>query len=145
MKDAHDEVRFRVRYQETDRMGVVYHANHLVYFEVGRTELMRKRGIRYADIEKEGHVLAVTEARARFLGRVTYDDEIAVRTSIKPEGKTQVRFEYEVRVTGEERKVCDGYTLHVFLGPDGRPMRLPGAVRGVIERMQRGGGHEDGA
>jgi len=127
------EVRFRVRYQETDRMGVVYHSNHLVYFEVGRTELMREKGIRYADLENEGLSLAVTEASARFLARVTYDDEIVVRTSLSLSGKTKLRFDYRVYRIEDGKAVSEGHTIHVFLGPEGNVLRVPDRVRKVID------------
>jgi acyl-CoA thioester hydrolase len=113
-------------------MGVVYHSNHLVYFEVGRTELMRKRGIRYADLEAEGYALAVTEAHARFSGKVTYDDEIAVSTSLALEGKSRVRFDYQIRIAGEDKPVSTGYTLHVFIGPDGAVTRIPEKVKQAV-------------
>ena len=87
MTDVHRH-RIRVRYEETDRMGVVYHANHLRYFEQGRTELMRARGVRYRDLEESGVLLAVLEANAVFKGKVTYDDEITVETRLSMEGKT---------------------------------------------------------
>jgi acyl-CoA thioester hydrolase len=131
---SQNETRLRVRYQETDQMGVVYHANHLIYFEVGRSDLMRKRGIRYADLEKEGLRLAVTEAHANFLGHVSYDDEIVVDTAISIEGKMKVRFDYRIHSAEDDRSISEGYTLHVFLGPTGRIIRIPERVRDVIEQ-----------
>lgn len=132
-KSCDEEVRLRVRYQETDRMGVVNHGNHLIYFEVGRTELMRRRGIRYADLEAEGFLLAVTEAHASFLGKVTYDDEIAVRTTASIAGKTQLRFDYEVILAETGRPVCKGHTVHALLGPAWRPVRIPPRIREAVE------------
>jgi acyl-CoA thioester hydrolase len=127
-----EEVRLRVRYQETDRMGVVYHSNHLIYFEMGRTELMRRRGICYADLEAEGFALAVTEANAKYLSTVTYDDEILVNTAVSLEGKTQIRFDYRVRRADTEKPVSEGFTRHVFLGPDRKPVRVPERVRKAL-------------
>ena len=122
---AEHEVRIRVRYQETDRMGVVYHSNHFHYFEVGRTEAMRARGIVYTGVEARGFALAVLESHAVHTGPATYDDELAVFTKVSAEGKTKMRFEYRVENLTTGKQACSGYTLHVLLGPDRRPARLP--------------------
>ncbi|MHC4778949.1 MAG: acyl-CoA thioesterase [Planctomycetota bacterium] len=124
--------RIRVRYAETDRMGVVYNANHFVYFEVGRSDLMRELGIRYADLEDEGFVLFVIETHARFRGRVTYDDEILVDTVMSVEGKTKVRFEYKVTMADTGAHLSEGYTLHAFCTPEGKALRIPERIRRVV-------------
>jgi len=135
MTEAHRH-RIRVRYEETDRMGVVYHANHLRYFEQGRTELMRARGVRYRDLEESGVLLAVLEANAVFKGKVTYDDEITVETRLSMEGRTVFRFDYVIRNGDEETAVVEGYTRHACIDRDGRPIRPPAHV----VRAARAGG-----
>jgi acyl-CoA thioester hydrolase len=133
-KPGTGDILVRVRYQETDRMGVVYHANHFIYFEMGRTELMRRMGIRYADLEAEGFALPVVEADARFMSPVSYDDEIVVETQVSLEGKTRVRFDYRAFLARSGRPVSDGFTRHVFVGSDRRtPVRIPDRVRNAVE------------
>ncbi len=117
--------RIRVRYEETDRMGVVYHSNHFKYFEIGRTELMRSRGIRYRDLEERGVMLAVTEACARFKGKVTYDDEITVETRMSMVGKAVFRFDYRILLGDGGPLIADGHTEHVCINREGRPIRPP--------------------
>ncbi|MHC4600266.1 MAG: acyl-CoA thioesterase [Planctomycetota bacterium] len=131
--------RIRVRYAETDRMGVVYNANHFVYYEVGRSDLMRSLGIRYADLEAEGYVLFVVEAHARFRGRVTYDDEVLVETRITLPGKTKVRFDYTLTHAEGGAVLSEGYTLHAFCTPEGKAIRIPEKVREACEGIQSAG------
>jgi len=114
----------RVRYAETDQMGVVYHANYLIWMEVARTELCKHSGFRYRDMESgDGILLAVTEANVRYLAAARYDEEIAVTARIADANRRFVTFEYEMRCEG--RKVATGYTKHIFLSRDMRPVRLP--------------------
>src|SRR5882672_84314 len=95
--NAMNETRLRVRYAETDQMGVVYHSNHLIWFEVGRVELMRQMGFSYRDMEREdGRFIAVAEAKCRYRSPVYYDDEVIVRTSLKNVRESVVHFEYEL-------------------------------------------------
>jgi acyl-CoA thioester hydrolase len=117
-------------------MGVVYNANHFIYYEVGRSDLMRSLGIRYADLEAEGYVLFVVEAHARFRGRVTYDDEVLVETRISLIGKTQVRFDYVMTHADGGAILSDGYTRHAFSTPEGKPLRIPDRVREVCGEIQ---------
>jgi acyl-CoA thioester hydrolase len=120
------EARFRVRYAETDRMGVVYYANYLIWMELGRAEYCRAAGIRYRDMELEdGVLLAVVEAHCRYLSPARYDDEIAVKTWISKANPRMVEFEYEIREAETVRALASGSTRHIFLGVDMRPVRLP--------------------
>jgi acyl-CoA thioester hydrolase len=120
------EIRLRVRYAETDQMGVVYHANYLVWMEMGRVELCRSMGLRYRDLEEsDGILLTVAEVSCRYLFPVRYDDEVVVRTSITQASPRLVRFGYEM-VSGEStRKIATGSTTHVFCGTGLRSCRLP--------------------
>ena len=125
-----NETRLRVRYAETDQMGVVYHANYLVWMEVGRVEYCRAAGMRYRDMERDGGVLlAVVEANCRFLAPARYDDEVTVKTRVEDVNPRMVQFAYEI-CNGESGAVlATGFTKHVFLGADMKPRKLPGVYR----------------
>jgi acyl-CoA thioester hydrolase len=120
------EARVRVRYAETDQMGVVYHANYLVWMEVGRVEFWRARGLRYRDMERDdGILLAVAEAQCRYLAPAYYDEEILIRTRMAEANPRMIRFEYELVDAADGRNVATAFTKHVFCGRDRRPCRLP--------------------
>ena len=120
------ETRLRVRYAETDQMGVVYYSNYLVWMEVGRVELCKACGFNYRDMEREdGILLAVAEANCRYAAPARFDDEVIVRTWIGQAGSRMVRFEYEMRLVENGRKLATGFTRHVFLTRDLRPAKLP--------------------
>lgn len=120
------ETRFRVRYAETDQMGVVYYANYLVWMELGRAEYCRAVGIRYRDMEvDDGVLLAVVEANCRYLYPARYDEEIAVKTWIAKSNQRMVEFQYYIREAESGRALARGGTKHIFLGPGMRPVRLP--------------------
>jgi acyl-CoA thioester hydrolase len=118
------EAKIRVRYAETDQMGIVYHANYLVWMEVGRVEYCRASGFRYRDLEAEGILLAVVEAHCRYLSPALYDEEVIVRTAIEEATKRLVTFSY--RISGEDgRLLAEGSTKHVFCGRDRKATKLP--------------------
>ena len=120
------ETRLRVRYAETDQMGVVYHANYLIWMEVGRVEYWRAAGLRYRDMEREdGILLVVAEANCRYLSPAVYDEEVIVRTSVAEATPRLIRFDYELLAADDGRKLATGYTKHVFCGADRRPAKLP--------------------
>src|ERR1700746_1653040 len=116
---AHDnhtvnETRLRVRYAETDQMGVVYHSNHLIWFEVGRVEWMRQRGFSYRDLEREeGRFIAVAEGKCRYRAPVFYDEEVVVRTWLKTVREKVVVFRYELIRAGNEKLLAEGETTHI--------------------------------
>ena len=119
------QTRLRVRYAETDQMGVVYYANYLVWMEVGRAEYCRSIGFEYREMERaDGIFLAVVDAHCRYLSPARYDDEIVVATSILKANRRMVAFRYEIAAQGG-RAVANGETTHVFLGPDFKPVKLP--------------------
>jgi acyl-CoA thioester hydrolase len=120
-----------VRYEETDAMGVVYHANDLRYFEVGRVELLRALGVSYRGLEERGHRLAVVEARAAFRAPARFDDLIAVRCFVGRLRSTRIDLRYELRRDG--RLLCEGETVLACLDREGRPSRLPDEVRAAFE------------
>ncbi|MEZ5353001.1 MAG: thioesterase family protein [Bryobacteraceae bacterium] len=124
------EVRLRVRYAETDQMGIVYHANYLVWMEVGRVEYFRNAGMRYADFEKQtGLHLAVVEASCRYLSPARYDDEVAVLTGLGESNPRLVRFEYEIRNAATGVVLATGFTRHIFLDGDMKARKLPVEMR----------------
>ena len=108
------EVRLRVRYAETDQMGVVYHANYFVWFEVGRVELLRQLGFSYRDMESnDGCFIAVVDARCRYKAPARYDDELIVRTHLNNVRESLVHFGYELVRTGDGTLLAEGETTHI--------------------------------
>lgn len=114
----------RVRYSETDQMGIVYHANYLVWMEIGRVEACRAAGFHYRDMEQnDGILLAVTEVDCRYLFPARYDDEVAIHTRILNATRRRVVFAYEMFAGG--KKLATGETKHIYLNRELRPTRLP--------------------
>lgn len=111
------ETLLRVRYSETDQMGVVYYANYFVWMEVGRTDLIRKCGITYKEIEEKGYILPVVYVSARFLGSAYYDDEVVVRSGLLNTTRTKITIGYEIlRETGKGKElICVGVSELVFV------------------------------
>jgi acyl-CoA thioester hydrolase len=124
--------RIRVRYAETDQMGVVYYANYLVWFEVGRTDWLRTTGWSYREIEADGVSLPVIEAHCEYRQPARYDDEIEILTTATLVSPVRIRFDYEVRRAGEEAPLALGYTAHAALDDSGKPCRLPVRVRDLL-------------
>ena len=111
--------RLRVRYAETDQMGIVYHSNYLIWFEVGRSELFRELGLPYTKFEEQGLGLAVVEASCRYRKPTHYDDELVIVTEIVKMSSRSVIFSY--LVYREETLLAEGKTVHVFINKEGRP------------------------
>jgi acyl-CoA thioester hydrolase len=122
----------RVRYAETDRMGVVYYANYLVWFEVGRTEWLRDTGLTYRTLEEEGLGLPVIEAHCEYRVGARYDDELEVRTRARLVSPARLAFEYEIVRCEDGATVAVGRTVHATIGPTGRPLRIPPRVRELL-------------
>jgi len=125
--------RVRVRYAETDKMGVVYYANYFVWFEVGRADLLRNAGWTYREMEREGFALPVIEAHCEYHQSARYDDELEVRTSGERVSAVRVAFQYAVVRPSDETLVATGRTVHATIGRDGRPCRLPDRVATVLQ------------
>ncbi len=120
------ETRLRVRYAETDQMGVVYHSNHLIWFEVGRVEMMREMGFSYRDMEREdGRFIAVAEATCRYRAPVFYDDEILIRTRLKTARESVVVFSYELVRADNGALVAEGETTHIVTDSRMKVAALP--------------------
>lgn len=124
----------RVRYAETDRMGVVYYANYFVWFEVGRTEWLRLAGWNYRDMEEDGVSLPVIEAHCEYRQPARYDEELEIRTRAALLTPVRIRFDYELWRAVERSPLAVGYTVHAALDRDGRPCRLPPRVRLLVPR-----------
>jgi acyl-CoA thioester hydrolase len=127
------ETKLRVRYAETDQMGIVYHANYLIWMEVGRVEYCRAAGIVYRDMERtEGILLAVVEASCRYSSPALYDEEVTVRTSIAEANPRMLRFQYEMLEAGTGRLLATGETKHVFCNREREPLKLPEKYRAAF-------------
>ena len=113
----------RVRYAETDQMGVVYYANYYVWMEVARVEYCRAVGFHYKDMETDGILLAVAESHCRYVSPARFDDQVTILTSVSDANRRFVTFDYEMSI--DSRRLAVGQTRHVFLGRDLRPARLP--------------------
>lgn len=122
----------RVRYAETDKMGVVYYANYLVWFEVARADLLRSLGWSYREMEAAGISLPVIEARCRYLRPARYDDEIDVTTEGRMLSPVRMEFHYQVVRKADKTVAAEGATVHAALDASGKPCRLPARVREVF-------------
>jgi acyl-CoA thioester hydrolase len=124
--------RVRVRYAETDQMGVVYYANYFVWFEVGRTDLLRTLGGTYRELEADGIFLPVIEAACEYAQPSRYDDELEIRTEGRVLSPVRVEFRYQVVRLGDGAVVATGRTAHAAINRVGRPCRLPAPVREAL-------------
>jgi acyl-CoA thioester hydrolase len=125
-EQGYAEARVRVRYAETDQMGVVYHANYFIWFEVGRVEFIRQMGLDYKSMEQEeGALIAVAEATARYKAPARYDDELLVRTSLAGVRGPIVRFRYAVLRAADQMLLCEGETVHIVVGRDMKRREMP--------------------
>jgi acyl-CoA thioester hydrolase len=131
---VHD-VEFRVRYAETDQMGVVYHTNYLIWCEVGRTDFIRARGMSYADIERAGIGLAVSEMSARFHAAARYDEMIRVRTTLSDVRSRGITFDYVIMRAATGDKLVTARTALVSIDSTGRPVAMPQSVRALFDRV----------
>jgi acyl-CoA thioester hydrolase len=118
------ESRVRVRYAETDQMGIVYHSNYLVWMEIGRVDFCRAKGILYSEMEAEGILLVVAEVNCRYSSPAVFDEEVTILTHIADVNPRMVRFEYEILHT-DGKTVATGFTKHVYCSRERRPMKLP--------------------
>ena len=123
---ALNETRIRVRYAETDQMGVVYHANHFIWFEVGRVELLRQLGFSYKDMESEDDCfIAVVDARCRYKAPVHYDDEVVIHTYLKHVRERVIHFGYELLRAENNQLLAEGETTHIVADAQMKPRKLP--------------------
>ena len=121
------EITIRVRYAETDRMGLLHHANYLVYFEQARTELLRDLGLAYRDLEDQGYLLVLTKVEVKYRRPARYDDVLTVRTTVAR--TTAVRIDHRYEVLRDGLLVAEGTSTLACVDRDGRPQALPDALR----------------
>jgi acyl-CoA thioester hydrolase len=126
---AESRSQIRVRYAETDQMGIAYHGNYFAWFEVGRTDLLRALGLTYRELESEGLRLPVIGIEARFLRPARYDDILDIHTRLASWAGARMAFDYSVLLEGVEEPIATASTSHAAVDPRGRPRRLPEALR----------------
>jgi acyl-CoA thioester hydrolase len=125
----HTTSNVRVRYAETDQMGVVYHSNYLIWFEIGRTDWLRETGITYREMEADGIRLPVIEAHCEYRQGARYDDDVEVRTRAKKLSLVRVQFDYEAIRRADGATLATGHTVHATIDRQGRPVRMPERVK----------------
>jgi acyl-CoA thioester hydrolase len=131
----HVDTVISVRYAETDQMGVVYYANYLVWFEVGRAAWCRAHGFQYRDLEAHyGRMMLVAEASCRYKAPARYEDDILIRTAAGPSGDKVIRFSYEIRNKQTGQLLATGETVHVVTDRDLRAARLPEHIGKIFLR-----------
>jgi acyl-CoA thioester hydrolase len=126
MSDSHDVI-VRVRYAETDRMGLLHHANYFVYFEMARTEMLRERGISYREIEDSGHLLVIIDIGCKFKRPAQYDDLLTIRTKVAKVTHVKIVHQYEVIRDG--LLLAEGHSTLACVDREGRPQALPEILR----------------
>jgi acyl-CoA thioester hydrolase len=122
----------RVRYAETDKMGVVYHSNYLIWFEIGRTDWLRHTGWTYRDMEAGGFQLPVIEAHCEYERGARYDDDIEIRTRATKLSPVRIQFDYEAIRRADGARLATGHTVHATVDRNGRPVRMPDRVRDLF-------------
>jgi len=123
----HDEIQFRVRYAETDRMGLLHHANYFVYFEMGRTELLRKRGVSYREVEDAGHFLVIVDIGCKFKRPAFYDDELTLRTTVARVTHVKIVHHYQLSRGGV--LLAEGHSTLACVDKEGKPQALPDMLK----------------
>ena len=127
--------RARVLYGDTDAGGVVYYGNYLRYFEQGRTELMRERGISYRELEDRGLIMPVVEAYSRYKASARYDDLIEIATTFAWVKRLSCRFNYEIRQTADQRLLVKGFTVHAVVNRQGKLTKLPADIFTALQKI----------
>ena len=127
----------RVRYGDTDQMGMAYYGNYLRWFEIGRAEMMRSLGTSYREVETQGIRLPVVEARCRYLKPARYDDLIVIETGVLELARASVRFGYRIVGEASGEMLAHGTTEHCFLGEGDRPVRAPASLAALLGRAPR--------
>jgi acyl-CoA thioester hydrolase len=122
----------RVRYAETDKMGIVYYANYLIWFEIGRTDWLRDTGWTYRSMEEDGIQLPVIGARCEYRQAARYDDEVEIRTRARKLSPVRVQFDYEAVRRADGVILASGHTIHATVDSSGRPVRMPDRVKDLF-------------
>jgi len=130
----------RVRYKDTDQMGMVYYGNYFTFFEIGRVEYMRERGIAYKQMEREDDsYIVVTEASCRYLRPARYDDLLRIRTRVSESRRRSIRFGYEILRHEDGEVLATGETMHIICNREGRPRSLPEKYRKLFPLKAQAG------
>ncbi|HHE46805.1 MAG TPA: acyl-CoA thioesterase [Bacteroidetes bacterium] len=130
-------VSLRVRYSEVDRMGLLYHVNYLEYFELARSEWIRRFWLPYKEIEDRGYALVVLEAHIRFIRPAYYDDGLTVTATISDWGRSRIKFNYNIHRAGEGELICTGSTSHCFINSKtGRVIRMPDGLKEKLDGIE---------
>ena len=135
MDDWH-ETAIRVRYAETDKMGIVHHANYLVWFEAGRSELCRARGFSYKDMEADGLLMLVAESYLRYKAPAFYEDDLLIRTKIAEIRSRSIRFVYEVYRPADDTLLAEGETIHLVTDADKRVRLIPETYKAKLSDQE---------
>ena len=143
MSQFEDKLLLRVRYSETDQMGTFYNSRALEWFECGRSEIMRKLGIPYAEMESRGAYLPLIEAHVSYQGRAQYDDLLELTTRVAFEGRARLRCEETIVHAQSRLPVASGYTIHAFTDKSGRPQRPPAWFLEAVEARLKAQPPED--
>lgn len=123
----------RVRYAETDAQGIVHHSSYVIWFEVGRSELFRSRGMSYRELEAQGYVTVLSDLQVRYHAAARYDDLLTIRTTLLALRSRQITFSYEIRDSERGVMLVSGQTIHVIIDrTTGRPIRLPAALLALL-------------
>jgi acyl-CoA thioester hydrolase len=137
MKLYVNETGIKVRYAETDQMGVVYHSNYLIWFEVGRTEFISSSGMSYSDMEKSNIMIPVIEVNCKYTGSAKYEDKIIVKTCIKELSPAKIIFEYNVLRECDGKIIVKGSTAHVFVNKDFKIINMKKKHLEIWERLEK--------
>jgi acyl-CoA thioester hydrolase len=142
LERGYGETSVRVRYAETDQMGIVYHANYLVWFEVGRVELMREMGVTYRDMEKnDGAMIPVVEVTARYMASARYDDVLLVRTSVGAVRGSLIKLRYAILRAEDEQLLCEGESVHIVVDRDMKKREIPAkyaeGLQALLDRTKK--------
>jgi acyl-CoA thioester hydrolase len=122
----------RVRYAETDQMGVVYHSNYLIWFEIGRTDWLRETGMTYREMEADGIQLPVIVAHCEYRQGARYDDDVEITTQARKLSPVRVQFDYAAVRRADGATLAIGHTVHAAIDREGRPVRMPDRVRDLF-------------
>ncbi len=128
------KTKYRVIYGDTDRMGVVYHANYLRWFEMGRTELFRHLGLAYKDIEEKGILLPVSEAFCKYIRPAKYDDILVIETCFDQSVRGGMKFNYTITKESDGTVLVKGHTKHACITPEGKVVRRPEFLTDLIKK-----------
>lgn len=132
-----NETLIRVRYAETDQMGVVYHSNYFIWFEIGRTEFFRTLGMEYKELEMREILVPVVDVGCKYKISAKYDDELIIKTRLKELTSVKLKFEYEIVRKKDELLLATGYTIHAFVSKELRPVNFKKKYRDIWDKLDQ--------